>query len=176
MTAADYLIDSALVLVVLLQLKERRLTAQLLLRPLAIVAIAVAVYARAVPTAGNDPALIAGVGLLGGVIGIASGASVIMRRGPQGAVLVRGGWLSAAFWVLGMGSRFAFLVWMTHGGAAAVARFSATHGITSTAAWVDALLAMAVLEVIGRTLTQAIRRRTSTRVPAASTASTARAA
>ncbi len=56
MTTSDYLIDSALVLVVLLQLKERRLTARVLLRPLVIVAVAVAIYARAIPTAGNDPA------------------------------------------------------------------------------------------------------------------------
>ncbi len=70
-------------------------------------------------------------------------------------------------WVLGMGSRFAFLVWMTHGGAATIASFSAEHGITSSAAWIDALLAMAVLEVLGQTVAQAVRRRTVSAVAAA---------
>ncbi len=167
MTTSDYLIDSALVLVVLLQLKERRLTARVLLRPLVIVAVAVAIYARAIPTAGNDLLLLGGLGLLGGVIGIASGASVIMRTGEEGEVLVRSGGASAVLWVLGMGSRFAFLVWMTHGGAATIASFSAEHGITSSAAWIDALLAMAVLEVLGQTVAQAVRRRTVSAVAAA---------
>ena len=39
-----------------------------------------------------------------------------MRRGADGEVLARAGWASAFFWVLGMGSRFAFLVWISHGG------------------------------------------------------------
>ncbi len=41
MTTTDYLIDGALVLLVLLQIKERPLTDRLLVRPLIIVAIAV---------------------------------------------------------------------------------------------------------------------------------------
>ena len=71
-----------------------------------------------------------------------------MRRGPDGDVLARAGWLSGFFWVLGMGSRFAFLVWISHGGAATIAHFSATHSITSGEAWTVALLAMAVCEVV----------------------------
>jgi hypothetical protein len=41
MTTTDYLIDSALVLLVLLQIKERPLTTKVLISPLVIVAIAV---------------------------------------------------------------------------------------------------------------------------------------
>ena len=65
----------------------------------------------------------------------------------------------AFVWVLGMGSRFAFLIWITHGGSSAIASFSASHSITSGAAWTDALLGMAVLEVLGRSLIMALRRR-----------------
>jgi hypothetical protein len=54
--------------------------------------------------------------------------------------------------------RFAFLIWITHGGGAATARFSAAHAITSKEAWTVALLAMAVAEVTGRSAVQAIRR------------------
>jgi hypothetical protein len=158
MTTTDYLIDSALVLLVLLQIKERKLTTQAIVRPMVIVGIAVANYFHSIPTAGNDLVLIAVLALTGLSIGVASALTVHMRGGDQGDVLARAGWASACFWVLGMGSRFAFLVWISHGGASSIASFSATHSITSGAAWTDALLAMAALEVVGRSLTMALRR------------------
>jgi hypothetical protein len=73
-------------------------------------------------------------------------------------VLARSGWASGFFWVLGMGSRFAFIYWITHSGAASIASFSASHSITGGEAWTVALLAMAVFEVCGRSLIQALRR------------------
>jgi hypothetical protein len=158
MTLTDYLIDSALVLLVLMQIKERRLTVRSLVRPLVIVAVAVANYLHGIPTAGNDLVLIAVLGLVGLLIGVASGFTVFMRRDETGEVLARAGWASAVFWVLGMGSRFAFLIWINNGGHATIARFSAEHSITSAEAWTAALLAMAVFEVCGRLLVQAIRR------------------
>jgi hypothetical protein len=57
-----------------------------------------------------------------------------------------------------MGSRFAFAVWVAHGGASAVGQFSAEHHITSSEAWTVALLAMAAFEVCGRTVVLAARR------------------
>jgi hypothetical protein len=54
MTSADYTIDWALILVVLIQLKERRLTVAPLIRPFVIAGIAVLVYLRGIPTAGHD--------------------------------------------------------------------------------------------------------------------------
>jgi hypothetical protein len=158
MTLLDYLIDSALVLLVLLQIKERRLTIRSLVRPLVIVGIAVVNYLHGIPTGGNDLVLVTVLGLLGLLIGVASGQTLHMRRDGDGQVLARAGWASAIFWVLGMGSRFAFLIWINAGGTDTIARFSATHAITSGEAWTVALLAMAVLEVCGRSLVQAIRR------------------
>ena len=159
MSITDYLIDSALVLLVLLQIKERPLSTKAIVRPIVIVGVAVASYFHSVPTSGNDLVLISILGLTGLTIGIASGVAVRMRPGAYGEVLARGGWASAFFWVLGMGSRFAFLVWISHGGSSAIASFSAAHSITGGAAWTDALLGMAVLEVLGRSLTMALRRR-----------------
>jgi hypothetical protein len=159
MTPTDYLIDSALVLLVLLQIKERPLTTKAIVRPIIIVGVAVASYFHSIPTAGNDLVLIAALALTGLTIGAASGVAVRMRRGAHGEALARAGWTSAFFWVLGMGSRFAFLVWISHGGSSSLAGFSAAHSITSGAAWTDALLAMAVCEVLGRSLTMALRRR-----------------
>ncbi len=158
MTFTDYLIDSALVLLVLLQIKERKLTAKALIRPVVIVAIAAANYLHGIPTAGNDLVLLVVLALVGLLIGVASGQAVMMRRGADGDVLARSGWLSGFFWVLGMGSRFAFLVWANNGGAATIGHFSTAHSITGGEAWTVALLAMAAFEVCGRSLVQALRR------------------
>ncbi len=68
MTTTDYLIDSVLVLLVLLQIKERTLTTKTLIRPLLIVGIAVANYLRGVPTAGNDLVLVAILAIVGGAM------------------------------------------------------------------------------------------------------------
>lgn len=158
MTFTDYLIDSALVLLVLLQIKERKLTTKAIVRPLIIVAIAVANYLHGIPTAGNDLVLLAVLALVGLLIGVGSGQAVMMRRDSDGEVLARAGWISAFFWVLGMGSRFAFLIWVNNGGASTIGHFSASHSITGGEAWTVALLAMAVFEVCGRTLIMALRR------------------
>jgi hypothetical protein len=166
MTTTDYLIDSVLVLLVLLQLNWRPLTTRQLIRPLIIVSIAVFTYLNGIPTAGNDLVLVGALALLGLTIGIASGQTVLMRRDQNGDVMARSGWASGFFWVLGMGSRFAFAIWISHGGAATIGQFSAQHAITSGQAWTAALLAMAVFEVGGRTLVQATRRHRLQTVPA----------
>ena len=82
-----------------------------------------------------------------------------MRRSEAGVPLVRSGWISGFFWVLGMGSRMAFLVWIANGGSGTIASFSAHHSITSAEAWTVALLGMAVAEVLGRTSVLALRSR-----------------
>ncbi len=68
--------------------------------------------------------------MVGAAIGIASGVTVILHRQADGVVTFRSGWLSGIFWVLGMGSRFAFIYWSTHGGVGTIASFSANHQIT----------------------------------------------
>jgi hypothetical protein len=167
MSITDYLIDSALVLLVLLQIKERPLTTKALVRPIVIVGIAVVNYLHGIPTAGNDLVLVGVLGMLGLLIGVASGQTVLMRRGADGEVLARAKWLSGFFWVLGMGSRFAFLIWINNGGKATIAQFSAQHSISSGEAWTVALLAMAVFEVCGRTLLLAARRQRLHGIPVA---------
>jgi len=169
MSLTSYLIDSALVLLVLLQIKEKPLSTKSLVRPLIIVGVAVANYFTTLPTAGNDLVLIAVLGLFGLLIGTAAGqATIVRRRARDGAVTARAGWLAGLLWVLGMGLRFAFAVWVSsHAGAGAIGQFSAAHAITGAAAWTDALLAMAVAEVAGRTAVLAARRERARRsVPA----------
>jgi hypothetical protein len=167
MNFTDYILDSALVLLVLIQIKERPFSRKALIRPLVIVSIAVASYLKGIPTAGNDLLLVGVVALVGLVIGVASGQTMIMRRGTDGTVLSRAGWASAFFWVLGMGSRFGFAFWVSHSGAADIGHFSAQHSITSAEAWTVALLAMAVCEVLGRTVILAARYRALSSAPVA---------
>ncbi|MDE3132766.1 MAG: hypothetical protein KGL15_01725 [Acidobacteriota bacterium] len=157
MSTSTYIIDSALVLLVLLQIKERTLTAKQLIRPLIILGIAVANYLHGIPTQGNDLVLVGVLAVIGGLIGTASGVTVIMRRRADGTTSFRSGWVSGFFWVLGMGSRFAFAWWAAHGGVGSIASFSAAHHITGGDVWTAALLAMAVFEVVGRTLVMTLR-------------------
>jgi hypothetical protein len=159
MNTSDYLIDSALVLLVVLQIRDRELTTKQMIRPLVILGIAVVNYLHGIPTAGNDLVLAGSLALLGGLIGVASGYTVIFGRTDDGRVMFRAGWLSGIFWVLGMGSRFAFAYWSSHGGMSSITSFSAHHSISSGEAWTLALLAMAAFEVLGRTAVLAIRRR-----------------
>jgi hypothetical protein len=159
MSISNYIIDSALVLLVLLQIRDHELTIRQLLRPLIILGIAIISYLHGIPTGGNDVVLVGILAVVGGLIGVASGATVIFRRTADGRVMFRAAWLSACFWVLGMGSRFAFAYWSSHGGSATIGTFSAHHSITSGEAWTVALLAMAAFEVLGRTAVLAIRRR-----------------
>ena len=158
MSTLSYVLDSALVLLVLLQIREQKLTTRTLVRPFLILAVAVANYLHGFPTGGNDLVLTAALACIGGLIGIASGRTVIMRRDENGDVLARAGWGSAFFWVLGMGSRFAFIYWTSHTGAHDLTSFSIHHSITGAEAWTVALLAMAVFEVVGRSLVMAARR------------------
>jgi hypothetical protein len=159
MTTTDYLIDSALILLVLLQIKERPLTTKQLMRPVILLGVAMASYLHGIPTSGNDLVLAGAFVLVGGAIGLASGQTAIMRSDGSGRALLRSGWLSGSLWVLGMGSRMAFLVWISHGGSASIARFSVDHSITAGEAWTVALLGMAAAEVLGRTAVLAIRAR-----------------
>jgi len=166
MNISDYIIDSSLVLLVLMQIRERPMSRRPLIRPLVILGVAVVSYLHGVPSQGNDLVLLGVFGVTGGLIGLASGVTVIMRRNREGVVTFRSGWVSGFFWVLGMGSRFGFIYWITHGGVNSIAHFSANHQITGNEAWTVALLGMAVAEVLARTVTLAVRWRSLETSPA----------
>ena len=115
-----------------------------------ILGIAVASYLNGVPDRRQRPRPRRRPRHLGAPIGIASGQTVMMRRDADGEVLAAAGWASAFFWVLGMGSRFAFTVWINATAAPTIATFSAQpldhqrRGVDGGAA------GMAVFEVVGR--------------------------
>jgi hypothetical protein len=150
MTTSDYVLDIALIAIVLLQVRGRRLTPRSQLIPLAIVAWAADNYLHGIPTAGNDLVLIAGCAAVGTVLGTLCALFTSVRPDAQGMPVAKAGVVAAGLWILGVGARFAFQLYATHGGQPAIARFSLAHDITSSEAWTAALVLMALCEVVTR--------------------------
>ena len=157
MTTTDWVIDIALLLIVLRQLREERLTVRTILLPLAIIGWTADNYLHNIPTAGNNillTAIFAGIGIVFGVLG----GLLTHVRIAEGHVRIKASFGAAALWIISMGFRLAFAVWSSHpAGAAHVAHFSAVHDITSGQAWVVALVLMAFGEVVIRLGTIIIR-------------------
>ncbi|MFD7169561.1 hypothetical protein [Streptomyces violascens] len=149
MTTTDWITDIALVLVVFRQLREGRLDLKTFLIPLGIVAFVAHTYLDSIPTAGNDLVLIGALMAVGAALGIAGGVYTRIRVAGE-HLLIKAGAVSAVLWVLGMGARMGFQVWVEHGGADDVARFSIAHQITTDQAWVAAFVLMALTEVVTR--------------------------
>jgi len=151
MTFTDYLIDISLIGLVLFQIHGRRLTTSSLLLPLAIVGYVAVTYLHAVPTAGNDLVVVIGCAATGATLGGLAGTFTLVTADRDGAPFAKAGILAAGLWILGTGGRLAFQLYATHGGGAAIERFSIAHDITSVATWTSALILMAVCEAVFRT-------------------------
>jgi hypothetical protein len=151
MTLNDYLIDIALIAVVLLQVRGRRLTTRSMLLPVLLVGLAAHSYLHSIPTAGNDLVLVIGCTAVGAILGGLCALATSLKRDGEGFVIAKAGFVAAALWILGVGTRFAFQLYASHGGGPALERFSASHDITSPAAWTAALVLMAIGEVLLRT-------------------------
>lgn len=157
MSITDYLIDLFLIGLVVVQMRGRRITTRSLLLPLVVVGVVAAEYLHGIPTAGNDLVLVAGGAAVGLTLGALTGVLTRVTRREDGSVFARAGLVAAVLWVLGVGSRFAFQLYATHGGGEAIVRFSAAHSITSASAWVACLLLMAIGEVVARSGVVALR-------------------
>jgi hypothetical protein len=158
MTITDYLLTAALVLVIVRQLRGRRLAGPSLYLPLAIAGYATAEYLHGIPTSGNDLALVASC-LLGGLaLGVACGLVTLVYRDATGVAFARATALAAALWVVGISGRLAFAYYAEHGGGRSIAHFSIAHAI-SPKAWPTALILMALAEVLSRTAVLIVRSR-----------------
>jgi hypothetical protein len=168
--ATGYIINAILVLLVIRQIRGGRLDLRNLVLPVVLVAAAAAYYLRTVPTAGHDLALDITLAAVGAALGIACAMATRMRRGRDGVAFAQAGWLAAALWIIGIGSRMGFAFFSDHGAGPAIARFSISHQITGSDAWVAALVMMALAEVIARLVTLRLRAHA---LPAASAAAPA---
>jgi hypothetical protein len=157
MTTTDYLINFALIALVILQIRGSRLDLKTALRPVILVAAAALYYLRGVPVAGNDLILYVVLGGIGLVLGVACAATTRVWRAGDGHAYAKAGVIAAALWIIGLGSRLGFEEFWSHGGTHAIVSFSIAHDITSQDAWVAALVLMALAEVISRLVVIRIR-------------------
>lgn len=157
MTTTDWIIDIALLAIVFRQIRESRVDIRFVLLPLGLVGYFATKYLHSIPTAGNDLVLIGALVAVGAILGIAGGLVTGVRSDGGKYALVKAGWAAVILWVLGMGSRMAFQVYASHGGAESIGRFSAHHDITTEQAWVTAFVLMAFTEVATRVGTLVIR-------------------
>jgi hypothetical protein len=165
MTITDYLMNFALIGLVVLQIRGHKITAARLLVPVAMTVWVASQILHAIPTTGDDLLLEASLALVGGTLGVLAGFATSIRRVGEGA-FAKAGAMAAVLWVLGVGARLAFYLWVTHGGHAAVARFSADHHITSAGAWAASFILMALVEVVSRTAVMYMKtRRTGAVIP-----------
>jgi hypothetical protein len=150
MTITEYLMNFALVGLVVLQIRGHKVTRMRLLVPVLMTLWAASQILHTIPTAGNDLTLEATLALAGCGLGVLAGMTTSIRRMGEGA-FAKAGAVAAFLWVLGVGARVAFSFWVTHGGQPTMARFSAMHHVTSSGAWVAAFILMALAEVVSRT-------------------------
>jgi hypothetical protein len=150
MTFTDWLLDIALIGMVLLQMRGLRLTVRGLLIPVVIVGWAATKYLHGIPTTGNDLVLVIGGAAVGTLVGVGVGVLTRVYRDKSGVVFARATIGAAALWVLGMGFRLAFQIYATNGGGPSIARFSVDNQL-SIAAWTTAILLMALCQVLTRT-------------------------
>jgi len=166
MNATDYVINALIVLLVLRQIRETRLSLTILVLPLVAVAGVAAYYLHSIPTAGHDVLLDVALAAAGVALGTLCALATRMRRGADGVARVKAGWLAAILWVAGVGARMAFGYAAGHGAWPAIARFSAAHHITSGNAWVAALVMMGLAEAASRLAVMWFR---ASRLPAVQT-------
>lgn len=151
MTLFDYLLNITLIALVVLQLRGRRLDRRGLLLPLGLVAWAASQYLHGIPTTGNDGLLVA-IGVGAGLgLGIASARLTCIDLDRDGVPVARATLAAAALWMLGIGARMGFSLYLQHGGAPTVMRFSEVHHLTGQG-WVTGMVLMAFVEVVSRTL------------------------
>jgi hypothetical protein len=165
-----YLISASLILLVIRQIREHPLEARSLATPVLAVAAAAVMFLHSVPAGGSDLALEEVGVAAGAAMGAIGGLATKLRLSADGRPLGRAGWLAGCMWVGGVGARLVFAIAASNGADPAIARFSVAHHITGSAAWVAALVMMALADVLTRLVVIYLRGRRLAAAPAATTA------
>jgi hypothetical protein len=150
LSVENYVVDILLIALVLRQLRARPLTTRVVILPLVLVAWAFISYFHTFSANAHDVELIAVFTAAGIALGLASGFTTKVWESGQ-KLLFQAGVIAAVTWIAGMGFRLGFQIWAnTKSGEASIGRFSISHHINSSEAWVCALLLMALGEVLAR--------------------------
>jgi hypothetical protein len=158
MTTTEYLLNAALVLVVVRQLRGKRLIGSAIYVPLAICAYVGYTYLHSIPTSGNDLLLIVAGSAAGLTLGALCGLCTRVYPDHDGIPFAKATGAAALLWVLGVGSRIAFSLYAQHGGGTAIEHFSIVHSLSQDA-WVAGFVLMAILEAVARTVVLLVRAR-----------------
>jgi len=158
MTTTEYLLNAALVLVVLRQLRGKRLVGSAIYVPLGICAYVGYTYLHSIPTSGNDLALVLIGSAAGLTLGTLCGLYTLVYPDRDGIPFAKATGVAAVLWVIGVGSRIAFSLYAQHGGGSTIAHFSIAHS-PSPDAWVAGFVLMAILEAVSRTMVLLVRAR-----------------
>src|SRR4051794_9484067 len=146
MTTTEYALNIALVGLVLLQIRGVTITRAALLFPVVMTMWIATSLLTAIPTAGYDLVLEVGGALAGATLGtLAALATSVTRQGATATA--KAGAVAAVLWVVGIGARVGFSLWVGHGGAPTIRSFSIAHHITGGPAWGTAFILMAINEV-----------------------------
>ena len=156
-TTTMYVVNAALILMVIRQIREHPLDFRSLAVPVLAVGAAAVLFLHSVPGGGNDVLLETACVAAGAAMGALAGLTTHLRRGDDGRALGRAGWLAASLWITGVGARMAFAIAASNGAGPAIARFSIAHQITGSAAWVAALIMMALADVLTRLIVIYVR-------------------
>ncbi|HEU4977416.1 MAG TPA: hypothetical protein VFT42_00830 [Solirubrobacteraceae bacterium] len=156
MSTTDYIVNAVIVLLVLRQIRERRLDLRSLVLPLVLIAFAAHAYLHSLPTSGDSVALIAVLAAAGLTLGSLCALATRVRVAEDGVARARAGGAAAALWVAGVGSRLAFVLAASHGAGPAIAHFSAAHRIAPQG-WVWGFVLMALGEALARLLILEVR-------------------
>ncbi len=164
MTTTDWIIDIALIFIVLRQMREERLSLRTVLLPLGIVVFVAHKWLHTIPTTGNDLVLVVGCILLGTVFGIAGGLLTKVRV-HEGQAYIKAGLAAAGLWVASMTARLGFIIWITHSGQDSIVRFSIDNHLSADV-WSTALVLLALSEVVTRIGIIVVRGMVATKDPA----------
>ena len=149
MTTVDILISCALILLVLRQVRGRKLTVLSLIWPILLVIWAALEYVTGFPSQNNGWLLMTGCIITGLSLGVACGVTTAVYVHNH-QVYARAGIWAVFFWIVGMSGRLIFGLYAEHGGAEQIYRFSLDCSIPMDA-WASALIMMALCEVMSRT-------------------------
>lgn len=150
MSISTWLIDIALIGMVLRQVRARRLTVFELALPLGIVLFVGVKYLDDFSTSSGDLTVVLLGCATGLILGVGCGIFTLVYAGEQGKPMMRATAVAAALWIFGMGFRLVFQVYESYGSGEIVARLSAEHHISSTG-WTCGLVLMALVQVVSRT-------------------------